>query len=186
MLPTGMNWGFATPVALVVMLMNVPNGHAPANPAAGRASISVRIPPATPLPTLVEAVRRSAMPTRNPREIECLARTVYFEARGDVLEGQLAVARTVINRTQSDLFPDSICAVVRQESQFSFVRDRVIPEVDRSAPAWRTSVAIALIARKGWPTRAGKALFFHAPYKFPKWRLARPALGRIGAHLFYS
>jgi len=174
------------PVIMAVLLVNVPRGHVPVDPVDGYATISIPVPPAVPLPTLSEAVETSALPARNTREMECLARTVYFEARGDGLEGQLAVARTVINRTRSDLFPDSICGVVRQRSQFSFVRDRVIPEVDRETPAWRKAVAIATLARKGWPSRAGAALFFHAPSVSPDWRWKRPSLGRIGAHLFYS
>lgn len=174
------------PLAMAVLLMNVPRGHVPADPVDGRISIDVPVPPPVRRPTLSEAVESSTLPARNPREVECLARTVYFEARGDGLEGQLAVARTVINRTRSDMFPDSICGVVRQPSQFSFVRNRVIPEVDRETDAWRRAVAIANLARKGWPSRAGRALFFHAPRVSPDWRWKRPSIGRIGAHLFYS
>lgn len=150
------------------------------------AAIGIAVPRTMPLPTLSEAVETSPLPRRNARQTECLARTVYFEARGDGLEGQLAVARTVINRTRSDMFPDDICAVVRQPAQFSFVHDRVIPEVDRETPAWRTAVAIATLARRGWPSRAKEALFFHATYVSPDWRRKRPSLGRIGDHLFYS
>lgn len=182
----GKGWSYAMPMVMAAMLFSIPRGHVPANPVDDRIddriTVQAVLPP--PPPTLREAVASHPIPARHSSETECLARTVYFEARGDALEGQMAVARTVINRTRSDLFPDSICEVVRQPSQFSFVHHRVIPEVDRSSVAWRTSVAIALLAKKGWPSRARKALFFHAPYVSPGWK--RPSLGRIGAHLFYS
>lgn len=55
-------------------------------------------------------------------EMTCLAQAVYFESRGEPLDGQLAVARVVINRTESSLFPDDYCSVVTQRAQFSFVR----------------------------------------------------------------
>lgn len=169
---------------MAVVLFSIPRGHVPANPVDDRIDVpQVQTMPPAPPPTLRQAVETQSIPARHSREIDCLARTVYFEARGDGLEGQMAVARTVINRTRSSLFPDSICEVVRQPSQFSFVHHRIIPEVDRESTDWRTSMAIALLARKGWPSRASRALFFHAPYVAPSWK--RPSIGRIGAHFFY-
>jgi spore germination cell wall hydrolase CwlJ-like protein len=171
------------PALFAVMLSTIHRGGAPDHPAPDPAPVELT-PTAPPAPlTLKQAVETNAAPLHPVHEVDCLARTVYFEARGDGLEGQLAVARTVINRTRSEIFPDTICEVVRQPHQFSFVRDRIIPEVDRQSRAWRTAVAVALVARQGWPSRAAHALFFHAPYVSPGWK--RPALGRIGAHFFY-
>ena len=117
-------------------------------------------------------------------EQECLAASIYFEAKGEPLAGQLAVAQTLINRAHSGRFPASLCGVVRQHGQFSFVHDGALPAVPRSSQAWREAVAIAGIARDGlWKDEAPAALFFHASSVSPTWRLTRVA--RLGNHIFY-
>ena len=117
----------------------------------------------------------------------CLASAVYFEARGESLEGQLAVAEVVLNRTRSGRYPGTICAVVRQPAQFSFVRRGVIPQADTDCAEWRRAVAIARIAEQR-ETRLlpENVLWYHANYVSPSWgrRLARTT--RIGLHIFYS
>src|SRR5688500_11742487 len=71
---------------------------------------------------------------------ECLATAVYFEARGEPLAGQLAVAEVVLNRSRSGRYPADICAVVKQPWQFSFVRKGQFPHADRGSDAWRRAV----------------------------------------------
>ncbi len=136
------------------------------------------------LDELVDA--HAATETRNAEE-DCLANAVYFEARGESLEGQLAVAEVVMNRAASGRYPATLCAVVVQPAQFSFVRRGVIPRADRASEAWRKAVAISRIAQQG-TTRllADNVLWYHADYVSPSWgrRLARSA--RIGLHVFYS
>ena len=78
-------------------------------------------------------------------ELECLAGAVYFESKGEPLSGQLAVANVIINRTKSGRFPTSICSVVKQPGQFSFVRGGRIPAVGANAQ-YRTATAIAKVA----------------------------------------
>lgn len=117
-------------------------------------------------------------------EEDCLARATYFESQGESLEGKLAVAQVIVNRARSGRFPSSICGVVKQPGQFSFVRGGQIPRVDASRAAWRDSKAAARIAMDGlWPSRVGKALFFHATHVSPGWRLTRVAT--VGNHVFY-
>lgn len=120
-------------------------------------------------------------------EQHCLASAVYFEARGESLEGQLAVAEVVLNRMRSGRYPTTICAVVRQPAQFSFVRRGVIPRADPDCAEWRRAIAIARIAETG-ETRLlpENVLWYHANYVSPGWgrRLARTT--RIGLHIFYS
>ena len=123
-------------------------------------------------------------PQTQNREEECLASAIYFEARSESLDGQLAVAQVILNRAQSGRFPASICGVVMQPSQFSFVRGNSIPSVAKGSRDWQEAVAIARIARTGeWPSLAPKALYFHAARVSPSWRLAR--VGSIGNHVFY-
>ena len=118
---------------------------------------------------------------------ECLATAVYFEARGESLEGQLAVAEVVLNRAASGRFPKEVCAVVKQPAQFSFVRNGQFPKADRASAAWKKAVAIARIAQDQLADELpSNVLFYHADYVAPSWgkRLTRSA--KIGTHIFYS
>lgn len=118
------------------------------------------------------------------REEECLAGAVYFESKGEPLEGQLAVAEVIINRAKSGRFPASICGVVFQRSQFSFVRGSGFPPIARGSRGWREAVAIAKIAKQDmWDSSADDALYFHARRVSPGWKLKR--IASIGNHVFY-
>ncbi len=118
-------------------------------------------------------------------EHECLAGAIYFESKGEPLEGQLAVAEVVINRSQSGKYPKTLCGVIKQRHQFSFIRAGQFPPIQRATAAWRKAVAIAHIALRDLAdSRAAKAMFFHAKYVSPKWRgLTRVAA--VGNHIFY-
>ena len=133
--------------------------------------------------SLAELVAATPKPADIDPELRCLAGAVYFESRGESLPGQLAVAHVVINRAQSGRFPKSLCGVVHQKSQFSFVRGGKMPAV-RNAAQWNNAVAIAQIARDGsWKNHAPGALFFHARYVSPGWRKTR--IAQIDNHIFY-
>lgn len=117
-------------------------------------------------------------------EMECLAGTVYFESKGETLAGQLAVARVVMARAASSRFPDTICGVVYQPKQFSFIRGGKMPRINKSHTHWHNAVAIAKIAMNdGWDSQVEGALFFHARYVSPGWRLQRMAM--VDNHVFY-
>ena len=133
--------------------------------------------------SLAELVAATPKPADIDSELRCLAGAVYFESRGESLAGQLAVAHVVINRAESGRFPKSLCGVVHQPSQFSFVRGGRMPAI-RNAAQWNNAVAIAQIARDGsWKNHAPGALFFHARYVSPGWRKTRVAA--IDNHIFY-
>jgi hypothetical protein len=119
-------------------------------------------------------------------ELRCLAGAVYFEARGEELAGQLAVAQVIINRTEDGRFPRSYCGVVAQPGQFSFMRGRQMPAIRTGSSAWSRAVAIAHIAHQGlWQSEAGEAVFFHAHYVRPGWSARKTRLARIDTHIFY-
>jgi spore germination cell wall hydrolase CwlJ-like protein len=119
------------------------------------------------------------------REIECLATGIYFESKSEPLAGQLAVGKVIANRSQSGgRFPSSYCGVLFQRGQFSFVHGHSFPAVPRASKQWQTAVAVAKIVAQGLQESvADNALFFHARYVSPGWRMKRVA--SIGNHIFY-
>jgi spore germination cell wall hydrolase CwlJ-like protein len=138
--------------------------------------------------TLDELVAAYASAEAPDREQDCLASAVYFEARGESVEGQLAVAEVVLNRAVSGKYPSDICGVVEQPWQFSFVNATGrIPNADRASEAWKKAVAIARIARAELAdSLPSDVLWYHADYVAPSWgkRLSKQA--KIGLHIFYS
>lgn len=116
----------------------------------------------------------------------CLATAVYFESMGEPLEGQLAVARVVINRAASGRYPTTMCAVVKQKAQFSFVRAGRFPRIDPACAAWRKAQAIARIAvANASESLSTDVLWYHADYVAPGWGRRLTRVEKIGAHIFY-
>ena len=119
-------------------------------------------------------------------ETNCLATAVYFEARGESLEGQLAVARVVMNRAASGRYRADWCGVVKQPAQFSFVRHGEFPYVDTNSAAWQRAEAIAQLAASNIvPSIGSDVLWYHADYVAPTWRRSLQEVEQIGAHIFY-
>ncbi|MGD9665349.1 MAG: cell wall hydrolase [Novosphingobium sp.] len=134
--------------------------------------------------SLAELVAMTPTDQQLSQNMQCLAGAIYFESKGEPLEGQLAVGRVIVNRADSGRFPSSYCGVVFQRSQFSFVRGGKMPRINKSSRAWREAKAIAQIANDGtWDSPAKGALFFHARYVSPGWRLQRVAI--VENHVFY-
>lgn len=134
--------------------------------------------------SLAELVDDMPAPGKLTDEMRCLAGAIYFESKGEPLNGQLAVGRVIVNRSESGRFPSSYCGVVFQPSQFSFVRGGRMPAINTGSEAWREATAIAQIADKGlWKSPAEGALFFHARHVSPGWQLHRVA--QVRNHIFY-
>lgn len=122
------------------------------------------------------------------QQTNCLATAVYFEARGESLQGQLAVARVVMNRAASDKYPPDWCGVVTQPWQFSFVNPHTgeLPQADINSAAWRKAEAVALLAASNIvPSVDQDVLWYHADYVAPSWGHRLQQVERIGAHIFY-
>ena len=155
---------------------------APLDTAAEPAADEPAIEPGADLSEMVAALRHS---DAGSRELECLATGIYFESKSEPLAGQLAVGHVIANRAESrGRFPSTYCGVLFQRGQFSFIRGKSLPSVPKSSKQWKTAVAIAKIVAKDLKQSAvGNALFFHARYVSPKWRLKRVA--SIGNHIFY-
>lgn len=134
--------------------------------------------------SLDDLVIQNVASSTGDKEGDCLATSVYFEAKGEPLDGQLAVAQTIVNRTNSGHFPSSICGVVRQPGQFSFMRRSGMPKAPRASAAWQRAVAVARIAREGlWKQIAPEALFFHTRSVSPGW--GKTKVASLGNHIFF-
>jgi len=119
-------------------------------------------------------------------QANCLATAVYFEARGESVEGQLAVARVVMNRAASGLYPTDWCSVVKQPAQFSFVRRGEFPAIDTGSAAWGRAQGVARLAMANVvPSIDQNVLWYHATYVDPSWGHRLNMVEKIGAHLFY-
>lgn len=146
---------------------------------------------------LVFAVTTMLMPPASAQtlpktEIECLALTIYFEARGEPDRGKIAVGYVVMNRVVDPSFPDSVCAVVKQggevplyQCQFSWWCDGLSDE-PTDPMSWQQSYWIACLIY--WqlvddPTQA--ALWYHADYAHPPWKDGLAQGPTIGQHIFY-
>jgi hypothetical protein len=163
---------FAAPAEVVQPLLPA------ATPADG---VSIAPEPAA---TLSELVADHGDAETLDGDMRCLAGAVYFESKGESLDGQLAVARVIINRAKSGRFAGSLCGVVFQRGQFSFVRGSSMPPIPMSSRGWREAVAISQIAMAGnWKSEAEGALYFHARRVSPGW--GRQRMAAIDNHVFY-
>ncbi len=134
--------------------------------------------------SLAELVRIQSTSGELSKESHCLAGAVYFESKGESLAGQLAVAKVVMARAKSGRFAPTLCGVVFQKSQFSFIRAGQMPRIDKNSTHWKNAVAISKIALNDtWKSPVEGALFFHARYVSPGWKLKR--IGTIDQHVFY-
>jgi len=116
------------------------------------------------------------------QELNCIAQNVYYEARGEPIEGQLAVAKVTLNRTEDSRWPSSVCGVVYQPYQFSWVKNkRHRPKGD----AWEVAQLIAITAYI-LPDPTDGATHFHANHIQPAWARKKKVLVKIGDHIFYA
>lgn len=127
------------------------------------------------------------------RQRRCLATAIYFEARGEPVEGQIAVAQVVMNRVRSSLYPDTICGVVYQGQhrrtgcQFSFTCDGKA-DVAKDKERWRLANEIAYEFTQGetFLGDIGHATHYHANYVSPRWRWSLNRIKKVGQHIFYK
>lgn len=119
------------------------------------------------------------------KDLLCLAKNIYYEARGEPTKGKLAVAQVTLNRVSNPKYQNTICSVVYAKNQFSWTKD-----TDRKAPsgqAWQDALVMAQrVLSQGVAIPKFTALYFHAHYILPSWATRKQKLARIGNHIFYS
>ncbi|WP_338529845.1 cell wall hydrolase [Nitratireductor thuwali] len=130
------------------------------------------------------------------KEIECLSRAIYFEARGEPHVGQKAVARVILNRVESNFYPDTVCDVVYQNDhlknacQFSFACDS-LPDRIREPRAFETAELIARAIFDCDERRCDvhqplrRSTHYHADFVLPGWASKLERTGQVGRHIFY-
>ncbi|HEV8017945.1 MAG TPA: cell wall hydrolase [Steroidobacteraceae bacterium] len=147
-------------------------------------------------PARIEALQREATHAQQREsDLQCLAENIYFEARGEPLAGQYAVAEVTLNRTHSRNFPHTICQVVHETrwdpnrrrfvADFSWteLREALSPE---DGPAWRQAMAVASATYDDLHAPlVPDALFYHATNVRPGWSRTRKVVATIGNHIFY-
>ena len=127
------------------------------------------------------------------KELRCLAEAIYFEARGESEEGQVAVGQVVLNRVKNPAYPDTVCEVVyqnrhkRNRCQFSFACDTVPDRVSEGAP-WARAQRLAkdLVAGTQYLRMVDASTHYHATYVRPRWAGQMSKRGQVGLHIFYK
>jgi spore germination cell wall hydrolase CwlJ-like protein len=123
---------------------------------------------------------------------KCLAEAIYFEARGEAVRGQMAVAQVILNRVFSGKYPNTVCGVVYQNAhrhlacQFTFACDGR-PDVVREPDMWERAKTIAteMLDGKLWLPEVGKATHYHAYWVRPGWVREMTKMHKLGVHTFY-
>ena len=116
--------------------------------------------------------------------LTCMAVAIYFEARGEPIDGQMLVAETIINRVEDERWPDTVCEVVKQPHQFSFYSDGR-SDKPRDMEAYEVAREVAAVALSGDHLWSG-ALYYHTTAVKPVWRHDLQVLGQVGTHIFYA
>lgn len=139
----------------------------------------------------------SVQEVKSPSELTCLAKAIYFEARGEPEAGQYAVGQVILNRLANKSYPSTICEVVYQNAhrqhrcQFSFACDN-LPDVPVDVATFLDIEirALQLLACRETclshvDSTVWRSTHYHADYVQPSWSKKLNFVGRIGQHLFY-
>ncbi|RDW12451.1 cell wall hydrolase [Paracoccus thiocyanatus] len=155
--------------------------------------VAVAFSPVATIPALADGKHQVAYETRtartsqatvriDPNDLQCLAEALYFEARGEGVQGQRAVAEVILNRVDHPRFPRTVCGVVNQRGQFTYNKNARIREKGTFARVQK----VAMAALAGAPrTLTNGATYFHARSVSPSWARRFERTARIGAHTFY-
>jgi spore germination cell wall hydrolase CwlJ-like protein len=146
------------------------------------------LPPVAMTEGLTEAWLMARPVPEGDAEWQCLTEALYFEARGESLDGQVAVAEVILNRVDSPLYPRTVCGVVKQRGgggcQFSYVCDGKRKMREKASADLAGRIARAMLDGAPRVLTEG-ATHFHTRGVRPSWAKRFAKTAAIGAHLFY-
>jgi len=127
------------------------------------------------------------------QEWKCLTDALYFEARGESIMGQFAVAEVIVNRASSSRFPDTVCGVVNQGAnksryrcQFTYMCDGLLESIKDKTSYLRAGKIARMTLWDVNINLTNGALYYHAKSVNPSWAKKLASTGIIGGHKFYS
>lgn len=130
-------------------------------------------------------------PATKSEALQCLSEALYFEARGESVKGQFAVAEVILNRVSSSAYPNSVCGVIHQGTgrkygcQFTYTCDGHPENINEKA-AYRQVTKVADAVLKGAPRALTEgATHYHTKHVNPSWARKFPRTASIGVHRFY-
>lgn len=133
-------------------------------------------------------IRYTHLTKDTQKQIDCLADNIYYEAGFEPYNGQVAVALVTLNRTQDPRFPKDICSVVKQKvkstCQFTWFCENFKTKSKEVYDRAREIAIHVYVNYEKLPDITNGALFYHADYVNPRWKLERTAV--IGRHIFYK
>ena len=129
---------------------------------------------------------------KSDKQMSCLAEALYFEARGEPIEGQLAVGEVILNRVEDTRYPSSICKVVNQGTgrrfacQFTYTCDGKLETVHERKP-YEMALKIAKILMTTHERKLTRgSTHYHSNYVNPKWSKKFERVAKFGRHIFYK
>jgi spore germination cell wall hydrolase CwlJ-like protein len=150
------------------------------------------IVPQPALPTVgssaIQVERTDRTVNHEELDLFCLAKNIFHEAGIENELGMFAVAQVTINRVRNANYPNTICDVVMQPSQFSWANNRNRRWTHPTGPKWELSKQIARkVIKEGYRVPALQAaVFYHADYVSPRWKDSNAVIAQVGTHIFYT
>lgn len=126
------------------------------------------------------------------QSLTCLAEALYFEARGETVKGQFAVAEVIMNRVASARYPDTVCGVINQGTgrkyacQFTYTCDGRAEVINEKATYARLKKVAKLMLSDMPKTLTKGATHYHTKAVRPNWSRVFPRTASIGVHHFYK
>ena len=149
---------------------------------------------------LLGAAPVAHQPKVNPAERDCLTSNIYYEARGESLQGQRAVAQVTLNRVKSKNYPKTVCGVVMQKHQFSWTKQ--VPKTEQqkalngSPPQSKQQEVLAYASARKVAVEAlndsnknllpETVLWYHTTTVNPVWNKQMKRVSQVGRHVFYQ
>lgn len=136
--------------------------------------------------SIFKVVPREKIPY-SEKDLECLARNIYFESGSEPIDGKYAVAQVTINRLKDGKWGSTICSVVLSPHQFSWTLNPSM-KPDKNSKAWSESyvVAYSFLETGMRYSELDSALYFHSNQVDPLWKRKVEFIKQIGNHLFYK